>query len=327
VTALLKAAELPTTPTDVGDCVIVPLDQPQSTPKRELDPASEPALGTTGVLVLEPEVRFTALHALTTTVPGNLDDDGARELAQSRFGRVVGLLALAQGPHHPPPLVQVVSVAPVPVGHRFGDPLTLDSKPVVLGNHYDLIVNPMSNAAASRFLALNRMAKEEVHVATLIKLWQVAENANRKRFSEADFDACLVHYCNVIEQVAITVQPKTPQVSEADFGPVVANLLVRLQGEASAPRKVKAIEVSAQKIRELKFQGSRRRLIRALDLLGIAGDFHDRVVRVWDARSSFSGHPSPISASEQQVDDARLAGGDLLMHYFNWRWNAPQVKL
>jgi hypothetical protein len=65
VTGLIVAMELPTQATDVGDCVIVPLAQPQGTPPRQGRLVLTPAPNATGVVVVEPDVTFTAQHAIT----------------------------------------------------------------------------------------------------------------------------------------------------------------------------------------------------------------------------------------------------------------------
>ena len=100
VVGLLVAGELPTIPIDLGDCVITPLSQLEWTPQRQ-SLAFDPAPGATGVLVLEPEIRFRAQHAISTVVPSTADESDARRVAQQRFDRIVNLLGLAQGPIHP----------------------------------------------------------------------------------------------------------------------------------------------------------------------------------------------------------------------------------
>ena len=324
VVGLLVASELPIIPIDVGDCVITPLDQPEWTPEREGGLTFDPAPGATAILVLEPEIRFRAQHAISTIVPATTDEGEARRVAQRRFDRVVNLLGLAQGPHQPPPLVQVVSVTPVPGGTNVGDPITVQTSASVRANFHGMIINPMSATTESRFVALDQMERVEPHVTTLIRLWGIAEQANRMRFFESDLDACLVHFCKVIEQITITMQPASPELTEQDIAPLISDLLRDLQGAKPISERAKAIESAARRLQELKVQGNRRRLVRSLEILAVEDFLRDGALEVWDLRSSRAGHPSPTSVTEDQVNMARLAAGELLMRYFNWRWAREQ---
>jgi hypothetical protein len=320
VVGLLVAGELPTIPIDVGNCVISPLANPEWTPQRQGGLAFDPAPGATGVLVLEPEIRFRAQHAISTVVPATADESEARRVAQHRFDRIVSLLGLAQGPIHPPPLVQVVSVTPIPAGTKIGDPITVQTSASVRANFHGMVINPMSAITESRLVALDAMERAEPHVTTLIRLWGIAEQANRMRFFESDLDACLVHFCKVIEQIAITMQPATPELTERDIAPLVSDLVRDLQLSKPLAERAKAVESAARRLQELKAQGNRRRLVRSLEILAVEDFLRDGAPEVWDLRSSRAGHPSPTSVTDDQVNVARLAAGELLMRYFNWRW-------
>jgi hypothetical protein len=311
----------------VGECVIVPLAQPQGTPRRQGGLVFTPAPNATGVVVVEPEVTFTAHHAITTVVPSDLDDSSARELAQARFDRVVALLAVAQGPLNPPPLAQVVSVTPVPAGLQQGALITVAPAPSTRMSFHGIIVNPMSPATSSRFTALDRLWRSEIHVSTLLKLWAAAEQADRTRFSDADRDACMVHYCKVVEQVSIAMQPETVEPTELEIGPIVSVLATQLQAPGgSTAKRARAIETAAAKLRELRFEGSKRRLKKSLDTLSAEPDLREGALEVWELRSSQAGHPSPTTVTDAQVNRARLVAGELVTRYFNRRWTQATPK-
>lgn len=321
VTGLIVAMELPTTATDVGDCVIHPLPQPQGTPPREGGVVFNPAPSATGVLVVEPEVTFRAQHAITTVVPGDVDDSTAREMAQARFDRVVALLAVAHGPLNPPPIAQVVAFTPVPTGLQQGDLITVAPAPSTRMGFYPIIVNAMSPATASRFTALDGMSRSEPHVSTLLKLWGAAEQADRTRFSDADRDACMVHYCKVVEQISIAMQPQSVEPTEQEVIPIISALMTQLQAaSATVARRTKAIDAAAAKLRGLRFEGSKRQLKKALGTLSADADLRDGAIEVWELRSSQAGHPSPTNVTDAQVNKARLVAGELMTRYFNWRW-------
>ena len=329
VTGLIVAMEMPTTATDVGDCVIHPLPQPQETPPREgRGVVFNPAPKATGVLVVEPEVTFRAQHAITTVVPGDVDDSTAREIAQARFDRIVALLAVAHGAINPPPIAQVVAVSAVPTGLQQGDLITVAPEPSTRMGFYPMIVNPMSAATARRFTALDGMSRAEPHVSTLLKLWGAAEQADRTRFSDADRDACMVHYCKVVEQISIAMQPQSAEPTDEELAPIVSALTTQLQAaSATTAQRVKAIDVAAGKLRELRFEGSKRRLRKSLETLTADADLRDGALEVWELRSSQAGHPSPITVTDAQVNKARLVAGVLVTHYFNWRWTQAAPKI
>jgi hypothetical protein len=226
-------------------------------------------------------------------VPSTTDEGDARRIAQRRFNRVVSLLGLAQGPTQPPPLVQVVSVTPVAAGTKVGDPITVQTSASVKANFHGIVINPISDITESRFVALDHMERSEPHMATLVRLWGVAEQANRIRFSEADLDACMVHYCKVIEQVAITMQPKTPKLSDDDMTPVITDLNETLLRGGSIEQRAKAVEASARKLQALRFEGNRRRLVRALERLQVEEFLRDGALEVWNLRQLPGGSPRP----------------------------------
>lgn len=321
VAGLIVAGELPNAPIDLGDCVISPLPDPKWTPPRETGLVVNPEPGATSVMVLEPEVRFRAQHAISTYVPANTEDAQARRIAQARFDRVVNLLGLAQGPLNPPPLVQIVAVTPVPRGTKVGEPIDIQPNPTVRVNFHGFVINPMSDVSESRFVELDRLERSEPHVATLVRLWGIAEQANRTRFKEADNDSCLVNYCRVIEQVVITMNPKMPELSAEQLEPVVSKLALGLQdSRKTLSQRARGIERATRTLQELRFQGNRRRLIKSLGTLDAARDLREGALLVWDLRSSRAGHPSPVSITEAQVVAARWTACLLLMRFFDWRW-------
>jgi hypothetical protein len=325
VAGLLLASELPTRATDVGDCIIFPLSEAMWTPPREGGPSLDVAPGGGAAVALEPEVRFAARHAITTTVPVG-DEAAARSTAQTRFDRVVGLLALAQGPHLPPPLVQVVAVVPVPAGTKLGASLNIEAKATWRANFHGVIVNPMSDMAQSRFVALDGMARAEPGVANVLRLWVAAEHANRLRFSDADRDSCMVHYCKVMEQVAIIVRTGALDVS-AKRAAIVAEVHAQLGDEhLSVDAGAMTIEEGARKLQDLRAAGVRSRLLKMLSVLPVEPEVAKGVLDVWDLRNSRAGHPSPASVTDDQVNSARIWTGELLMHYFNWRWAQSSAK-
>lgn len=276
VAGLIVAGQLPNTPIDLGDCVISPLPEPKWTPARQTGPVVNPEPGTTSVMVLEPEVRFRAQHAISTYVPANTEDAEARRIAQTRFDRIVNLLGLAQGPLNPPPLVQIVAVTPVPRGTKYGEAIEIQPNPMVRANFHGFAINPMSDVSESRFVELDRLERSEPHVATLVRLWGIAEQANRTRFKESDNDSCLVNYCRVIEQVAITMNPKMPVLSAEQLEPIVSKLAVGLQdSRKTLLMRAREIELATRTLQELRFQGNRRRLIKSLDTLDAATDLRE----------------------------------------------------
>ena len=101
-------------------------------------------------------------------------------------------------------------MTPIAPGTTVGDPITVQISASVRANFHGMVINPMSDITESRFVALDQMERAEPHVTTLIRLWGIAEQANRMRFFESDLDACMVHFCKVIEQIAITMQPASP---------------------------------------------------------------------------------------------------------------------
>ena len=321
VAGLIVAGELPTTAIDFGECVISPLAQPLWTPQRQVGLALDPAPTATSVTILEPEIRFRARHAISTYVPTGTEGAEARRIAQGRFDRVANLLGLAQGPHNPPPMVQIVSVTSVPAGTKFGEPIIIQPIPAVHGLFYTLVIKPISDVTERRFIELDRLERTEPHVATLVRLWGIAENMNRKRFIESDNDSCLVNYCRVIEQVAITMNPKMPELSDQQLGPVVSALASTLgDSRKTLSRRARDIDDAARNLQELRFQGNRRRLIKSLDSLSAASDLRERALETWDLRSSRAAHPSHTSVTDNQVVAARWAACMLLMRFFDWRW-------
>src|SRR5260370_20789845 len=144
----------------------MPLAQPYDTPPRvgfaSVGPAAPNSMG---VVVVEPEIRFRALHAITTVVPGNLDEIAARDLARTRFDRVLGIIAIAQGPDSPAPLLQIVSVTRLPAGTKSGDQIPIQPAPGHQSTIGGWFINPMSAATFSRFAALDAMAASDPHVA------------------------------------------------------------------------------------------------------------------------------------------------------------------
>jgi len=157
-----------------------------------------------------------------------------------------------------------------------------------------------------------------------VRLWGIAEQANRGRFKEADNDSCLVNYCRVIEQVAITMNPKMPELSAEQLEPVVSKLAVGLQDSMKTlSHRASEIERATRSLQDLRFQGNRRRLIISLDTLEAARDLREGALLVWDLRSSRAGHPSPVSITDAQVIAARWSACLLLMRFFDWRWGYP----
>jgi len=187
-------------------------------------------------------------------------------------------------------------------------------------NFHEMVVKPMSEATIRRLIMLDGMAGSDPRIATLIKLWNVAEQANRRRFSASDMDSSLVNYCKVVEQVANAVDQKAAAIGDPAVEELVADLTVKLTSPRPIVERVKSIEAIAQRLRELKSIGSRRRLARTLETLDVHRDLGGAVLEVWDLRSRKAGHPNPTSVTDTQVDSARAAAGELLTFYFNWRW-------
>jgi hypothetical protein len=322
VACLIAATELPTKPTDVGACQIVPLTQPQDTPPRQgYVTLVAAAPNASSVVVVEPEIRFRALHAITTVVPGSLDEYAARDLARTRFDRVLGLIAIAQGPDQSAPLLQIVSVTRLPRGTKPGDQITIQPAPITQSTIGGGVIDPMSAATLSRLFALDAMATSDPHVATLIRMWGAAERADRVRFSDPDRDACQVHYCKVVEQVAIAIQPGATEPTAADLEAIVSALATELGIGKSPAVQIAAIDAAAGQLRKARDEGHLRQLKKALDILNVESDLRRALIEVWELRSSRAGHPSPTSVTDDQVTKARWAAAELVARYFNWRWS------
>lgn len=326
VVGLVAANELPTAPTDLGDCVIAPLHQPIPTPRPHEGLLFTPAApNITSVVTIEPEVRFTAMHAITTVVPGDLRDTEARELARARFDRAIGLIAIAQGPEQPPPLFRIVSVTPVPPGTKQGDQIQFHLSAPTQMKVSPMIVNPISKATLARFTSIDGMARREPSVATLVRLWGAAERADRLRFSDADRDACQVHHCKVIEQIAIAMDLGRFEPTEAVLTDVVATVQQELKSDTSVVAKAKAIEAANAKLRQERVDGMLNRCRKALEVLAVESSLRDAALVVVKLRNTRAGHPSPSPVTESQVTDARWIAAELVRRYFNWRWEQPSA--
>jgi len=321
VVGLIAAIELPTEPTDAGDCIITPLPAPRWTPQRRrgLTVQPNPSVMAAPFTVVEPELRFYAHHAITTEVQGTRDE--AVAIARRRFEQTVGILAVASDPRQPPPLFQIVGAIPIEPGIPEGEVVPFEPASSVQMIFGPMIVNPMSPPTKGRFAAIRELVVNDERVANIVRLWGAAEHEYREMFSEADRDACMVHYVKVIEQIAQAFNPLVDEVDPAAQAELIADLAVALaDDQRTAEQKIAALDDATRQLNRLRDRGSRAQLKRTTKKLGTPDFATKAILDSWDLRSSRAAHPNPATVTEDEVNTARLAASELMILYFNHRW-------